>query len=112
MNIDKKKLRELAEKSGSKTWMLDCVGAQTSSTYGLVVYDENLPSFPSGKFWQPSPEDVSAWNFIGLANPQTVLALLDEIDRLRSALRLAVEAAKLGLSFAPKTQPEPGLNRS
>lgn len=70
--ITHEKLRELANKATSGPW--EC---------GLRNYDKSFVVHKNGHVVEWSEKNMC---FIAAANPETVLSLLDEIDRLRSAL--------------------------
>lgn len=88
MTIDTTKLRELAQKAAPGPW-----SCEIDSGSDLRIYSETNSGivYGCGCCGSPNCDDADA-NFIVAANPATVLALLDEIDRLRT-----IEAAARNL---------------
>jgi len=77
MTINHQTLRELAEKATKGNWTRGGFKTVRTTEFGRVATAENYAT---------AKEDAS---FIAAANPQTILALLDEVEALR------VEAGRL-----------------
>ncbi|RPH65028.1 MAG: hypothetical protein EHM89_00365 [Acidobacteria bacterium] len=96
---DLSKLRALAEAAMPGEWLYSEVRGQVdTSQFALdgTLYD--------GVSWQPEQVDErthAQGRFIAACSPSTVLALLDEIKRLKSLCREACDIACLQNSFYP-----------
>ena len=89
MTIDTTKLRELAQRAAPGPW-----GYELDHGSYLRIYSDADSGIVDGCGCCGSPNcDEANAKFIASANPAAVLALLDEIDRLR-----AIEAAALNLA--------------
>lgn len=80
MTIDTKKLRELANAATPGPWFVN-----EDANYGNIWVDssvtkEGVALCDGGDWIGPCAANAA---FIAAANPQTVLELLDEIERLR-----------------------------
>ena len=90
MTIDTKRLRELAEKATPGPWVVE--ETRESST---LRFQRPYPEYtaPDGRVLSLSMGHENA-EFIAATDPQTVLALLDEIDRLRTGRDLSIERTR------------------
>jgi len=81
-------LRALAEKATGGEWRFP--GTRIGGDASIIVGERLLASVHPRRFRAPFTEDNAERDanaaFIAAANPQTILALLDERDRLRTAL--------------------------
>lgn len=121
MTIDTARLRELAEKAVPGPWDLeyDDETVEVNAGSARTTWNEaHTVGFPASS-WAPrdrilerdvgyldeaeADEIAADAEYIAAANPQTVLALLDEIDRLRSAIReaLSFEASLPAIATVP-----------
>ena len=91
MTIDTTKLRELAQNATPGPW-----NCEIDHGSRLRIYSETNSGIVDGCGCCGSPncDDADA-NFIVAANPATVLALLDEIDKLRTIEAAARNLAKV-----------------
>lgn len=79
MNIDKERLKKLAQAATPGPWVKGAPGEVHTSNYkvdGQVMCDHIASGFGCGS---SDPDDAA---FVAAANPETVLALLAEIERL------------------------------
>ena len=88
MTIDTTKLRELAQKAAPGPW--NCELACGSD---LRIYSETNSGivYGCGCCGSPKCDDADA-NFIVAANPATVLALLDELERTQGSVAITSAA--------------------
>lgn len=86
MTIDTKRLRELAEKATPGPWRSN---PRTAKVYYLASGGDS-----ADLSYILSENEASDAEFIAATDPQTVLALLDEIDRLRTGRDLSIERTR------------------
>ena len=92
MTIDTTKLRELAQKAAPGPWEQNLCSIDKTWLKGRIqecVIQENGPVLAI------TAEDGETAEYVAAANPVTVLALLDEIDRLRTIESAARNLAKV-----------------
>lgn len=77
-NIDKRALREAAEKATSGPWVYLPKNTSIEYDYGSDDSQGSITYMDSGDFTQKQTDLNGA--FIAAANPATVLALLDELE--------------------------------
>ena len=96
-NIDKRALREAAEKAGSDKWQAKKINGDF-----YVIRNGSYEKQHGFTSYQPIAEieHKPVRNFVAAANPATVLALLDELEAkdkqiadLKEAFRIALSAA-------------------
>ena len=94
MTIDTQQLRELAQKATPGPWTYFPYPKYKEHHVSLPIDGSGMtmPLFPDGCQTSRQREDAE---FIAAANPATVLALLDEIDRLRTIESAARNLAKV-----------------
>ncbi|HAV1627212.1 TPA: ead/Ea22-like family protein [Enterobacter hormaechei subsp. steigerwaltii] len=98
-NIDKRALREAAEKATPGRW--EYYPGNTSIEYNVDSMDEGQGSIvyvDSGDFTKKQTDLNGA--FIAAANPATVLALLDELEAKDKQIADLKEAFSIALSAA------------
>lgn len=88
-NIDKRALREAAEKATPGVWVYIPKNTSIEYDYGSDDSQGSITYMDSGDFTQKQTDLNGA--FIAAANPATVLALLDELEAVQT-----VSAARLG----------------
>lgn len=79
MNIDREKLKALAESATPGPWVKSAPGEVSSADYevdGEIMCDHIASGFGCGS---SDPDDAA---FVAAANPETILAMLAEIERL------------------------------
>lgn len=97
MTIDTKALRELAMAATTGEWLVERYGTGLHEIYINISESETetVIGMPPEVSSVPSICSADA-EYIAAANPATVLALLDEIDRLRKVESATLQGEKIG----------------
>ena len=89
--VDSPSLRQLAEAATPGPWRTDSMGGrpgiEADGLSVVVVQDPEIPADEAGVWGENDGANNAA--YIAAANPQAILALLDERDALRAALDMA-----------------------
>lgn len=83
MTVDTKKLRELAEAATPGPWIVS-----DKDVFSAITVGSSKTDVCTFDIYEHRPDECAEdAAFVAAANPQTVIALLDEIERLRIVAR-------------------------